>query len=161
MKKIKSLIYILILFISLQVTELEIIDRFEEGSNNIFAATLRGVATYIVAGNDVARVIKQLPNFKPAATAKVPTGPMNIGTLDGRTVIQDPFLSTTRYIMGYKGDNFLMGSFAYCPYIPLFASPTLVTSDLYAQKGFLSSAGFKVTNPALLTYGTITGTYFG
>jgi len=45
--------------------------------------------------------------------------------------------------------------------IPLFASPTLVTSDLYAQKGFLSSAGFKVTNPALLTYGTITGTYFG
>lgn len=39
--------------------------------------------------------------------------------------------------------------------IPLFASPTLVTSDLYAQKGFLSSAGFKVLNPGLLTYGDI------
>ena len=50
---------------------------------------------------------------------------------------------------------------AYAPYIPLFATPTLVTADLYAQKGFLSSAGFKVINPALFTLGTISGTYFG
>jgi very-short-patch-repair endonuclease len=41
--------------------------------------------------------------------------------------------------------------------IPLFATPTLVTSDLFAQKGFLSSAGFKVINAGMYTYGTITG----
>lgn len=93
----------------------EIMDRFESGSNNIFAKTLRGVATYILCGNDVARVIKQLPDFKEASAPKVPTGPMNIGTIGGRTVIQDPFMTSTRYVMGYKGDNFLMGSFAYCP----------------------------------------------
>lgn len=95
----------------------EIVDRFESGSNNIFSATLRAVATYIIAGNNVARVIRQLPNFSPSGGAKVPTGPTVIGTLDGRTVVQDPFMTTTRYVMGYKGDNILTGSFAYCPSI--------------------------------------------
>lgn len=44
----------------------------------------------------------------------------------------------------------------YCPYIPLFTTPTLITSDLMAQKGFLSSAGFKVINPGLFCRGRIT-----
>ena len=39
--------------------------------------------------------------------------------------------------------------------IPLMATPTLVTSDLYAQKGFLSSAGFKLINAGMYTYGDI------
>ena len=39
--------------------------------------------------------------------------------------------------------------------IPLFTTPTIITSDLQAQKGFMSSAGFKVTNPGMFTYGTI------
>lgn len=142
----------------------EIIDRFEEGSNNIFAATLRGEATFILCGNSVARVIKQLNGFKRGGAlgaGKVATGPRNIGTLDDRIVIQDPFMDNETYVMGHKGSNMLYAGFAYSPYIPLFATPTLVTSDLMAQKGFLSSAGFKVTNPALFTVGTITGTYFG
>ena len=134
-------------------------------ANNIFAATLRGEADFILAGNSVARVIKQLkPDFVPAAglsvKGKPATGPRVIGSLSERLVIQDPFMTHTRYVMGHKGADLLMGGFAYCPYIPLFASPTLVTSDLYAQKGFLSSAGFKVINPALFTYGDIEGDYF-
>ena len=44
----------------------------------------------------------------------------------------------------------------YCPYIPLFTTPTLITSDLMAQKGFLSSAGFKVINAGLFCLGKIT-----
>jgi len=43
----------------------------------------------------------------------------------------------------------------YCPYIPLFTTPTLITSDLMAQKGFLSSAGFKVVNAGLFCEGYI------
>jgi hypothetical protein len=147
----------------------EFLDRIEEGNNNIIAATLRALASYIVAGNNVARVIKQLPQFQPVANLNKtpPTGPYKIGTLDGRTVIQDPLLldrsisgstvsGTNRYILGWRGDNFLMAGFIYAPYIPLFATPTLVTSDLFAQKGFLSAAGFKIINSAMYTYGTIT-----
>jgi len=37
----------------------------------------------------------------------------------------------------------------------VFTTPTLITSDLMAQKGFLSSAGFKVVNAGLFCEGLI------
>jgi hypothetical protein len=136
----------------------EINDRFEEGNNNIFDKTKRAVANFIVCGNNVARVLKQLkPDFvpEPGLDKTPPTGPVKIGTLNGRVVIQNPFKATNTYTMGYKGDNYLMAGFIYSPYIPLFATPTLITSDLMVQKGFLSSAGFKVINAGMFTAGTI------
>lgn len=39
--------------------------------------------------------------------------------------------------------------------IPLFTTPTLITADLMAQKGFLSSSGFKVINGKLFTFGDV------
>lgn len=136
----------------------QFIDMIEKGSNNIFAKTLRGYASYILCGNNVARVIRQLePHFKPAPGlgSTVPTGPIELGTLDGRLVIQDPFLPTNRFVLGFRGDSYLFAGFIYAPYIPLFATPTLITSDLKTQKGFLSAAGFKVINPGLYTYGEV------
>lgn len=137
----------------------ELMDRFEEGSNNIFKKTKRGVATFIHCGNNVARVIRQLPDFKPSSGmgGSPPTGPMKIGELLGRVVIQNPFKQDDKYTLGFRGDHYLYAGFIYCPYIPLFATPTLITSDLMAQKGFLSSAGFKVINPGLFCEGEITG----
>ncbi|NIR25499.1 MAG: hypothetical protein GWN77_00635, partial [Gammaproteobacteria bacterium] len=120
--------------------------------------------------NNVAALIKQMPGdkFKPAAgiNKNAPTGPYKLGELDGRPVIHDPLLldrrvggstvsGANRYILGWKGNNFLTSGFIYAPYIPLFATPTLITSDLFAQKGFLSAAAFKVTNAGMFTYGTI------
>lgn len=96
----------------------ELIDRLEYGSNNIFAKTLRAMATFIICGNNGARVIRQLePHFKPdSSLGKVaPTGPTVIGTLDGRLVIQDPFVSTNRIYLGFKGDSYLMAGFIYAP----------------------------------------------
>jgi len=141
----------------------EFLDRLNEGSNNIFTKTLRGVANFMVCGNNVARVVRQLTAeyFKPSANVgkQVPTGPINIGTIpsvNGMTVIQNPFMTTNDYVLGFKGDSYLYAGFIYCPYIPLFATPTLITSDSMAQKGFLSSAGFKVVNAGLFCKGSIT-----
>jgi len=143
----------------------EILDRFEEGSNNIFEATLRAQGSFIICGSNVARVIRQLPTFK-AKSIDLPLGPMVIGDIGGRTIIQDPLLQTrtidsvsvsgtNRYIMGYRGKDFLHAAFAYAPYMPLFASPTVTTADLHSQKGFMSAAGFKVLNSQMFTYGKI------
>lgn len=138
----------------------EIKDRFEAGSNQIFNATLRATGNFIVCGNTVARIIKQVDTFKPSAGARnpEPTGPMLIGELDGRKVIQNPFMNSLTYFMGYRSSQYLNAGFIYAPYIPLFTSPTIVTSDLQAQKGFLSAAGFKVINPKMFCYGTVKGT---
>jgi len=134
----------------------EFADRFEQGSNNIFEKTKRGIGNFIHCGNDVARVIRQLNKFKPRGKAtNIPTGPMVIGDFDGRTVVQNPFKKKDTYTMGFKGPSYLYAGFIYAPYIPLFTTPTLITSDLIAQKGFLSSAGFKVVNAGLFCKGLI------
>jgi hypothetical protein len=135
-------------------------DSVEEVNNLIFNKTLRGCASFLVCGNNVARLIKQLkPDFVPVSNLGTVAmyGPTKIGTLNGRTVIQDPFLPTNQYIAGYKGESFLQSAFIYAPYIPLFNTPTLTTSDLVAQKGFMSSSGFKVINAGLFANASISG----
>jgi hypothetical protein len=137
----------------------EFLDRIQEGSNAIFEKTKRGTASFMVCGNNVARVIKQLgkDHFTPAPFVKQPTGPIKIGVLDNQvTIIQNPFKSTNRYTLGFRGPDYLNAGFIYAPYIPLFSTPTLTTNDLMSQKGFLSSAAFKVINAGLFTYGDIT-----
>ena len=141
----------------------EFLDRLNEGSNNIFDKTKRGVANFMICGNNVARVVRQLTqggDFKASAALgkQIPTGPLNIGnvsSVNNMVVIQNPFMDSNMYTLGFKGDSYLYASFIYAPYIPLFATPTLITSDLIAQKGFLSSAGFKVINPGLFCAGGI------
>lgn len=86
-------------------------DRIEQGSNNIFEKTKRGVASWIHCGNDVARVIRQLTadGFKPRPgwTGAAPTGPMVIGDLDGRPVVQNPFKAKNYFTLGFRGPSYL------------------------------------------------------
>jgi len=137
----------------------QFLDFVEKANVSIIQKTLRAVCNFLVVGNDAARLIRQLaPNFVPAAglNTLVPTGPYELGTLDGRLVIHDPLLGATEILFGFKGDNYLFAGFLFAPYIPLFATPTLVTADLKAQKGFLASAGYKVVNSGMYTHGAIT-----
>jgi len=139
----------------------QFLDFVEKANVNILAKTLRMQCSWIIAGNDTSRLIRQLaPNFKaaPGLDGITPTGPYVLGTLDGRVVVHDPFLSAAEIIFGWKGDSFIQGAFAFCPYIPLFTTSTLITAtDLKAQKGFLSSAAYKVINPGAFCHGTISG----
>jgi len=137
----------------------QFLDFVEKANIAIIDKTLRGICNFMVVGNDAARLIRQLsPHFKPAAglDSLVPTGPYELGTLDGRLVIHDPLLGATEILFGFKGDNYLFAGFLFAPYIPLFATPTLVTADLKAQKGFLASAGYKVVNAGMYAHGAIT-----
>jgi len=136
----------------------QFIDFVEKANVAIINQTLRAICNFLVVGSQAARLIRQLePHFKPAAglDSLVPTGPYELGTLDGRLVIHDPLLDASTILFGFKGDNYLFAGLLFAPYIPLFATPTLVTADLKAQKGFLSSAGYKVVNPGMFTYGTV------
>ena len=137
----------------------QFLDFVEKANISILSKTLRAICNFMVVGNDTARLIRQLdPHFKPAAglDSLVPTGPYELGTLDGRLVVHDPLLGATEILFGFKGDNYLFSGFLFAPYIPLFSTPTLVTADLKAQKGFLASAGYKVVNNGMYTHGTMT-----
>jgi len=86
-------------------------DRIEQGSNNIFEKTKRGVASWIHCGNDVARVIRQLTDHgfkaRPGWNGVAPTGPFVIGDLDGRPVVQNPFKVKNYYTLGFRGLSYL------------------------------------------------------
>jgi len=136
----------------------QFIDFVEQANVAIIQQTLRAICNFMVVGSNSARLIRQLePHFKAAAglDSLVPTGPYELGTLDGRLVIHDPLLGLNQILFGFKGDNYLFAGLLFAPYIPLFATPTLVTADLKAQKGFLSSAGYKICNAGMFCYGTI------
>jgi hypothetical protein len=136
----------------------QFIDFVEKANVAIIQKTLRAVCNFLVVGSQGARLIRQLdPHFKPASglDSLVPTGPYELGTLDGRLIIHDPLLPASNVLFGFKGDNYLFSGFLFAPYIPLFSTPTLVTADLKAQKGFLASAGYKVVNAGMYTNGTI------
>jgi len=136
----------------------QFLDFVEKANVSIINQTLRAICNFLVVGSNTARLIRQLdPHFKPAAglDSLVPTGPYELGTLDGRLVIHDPLLGVNQILFGFKGDNYLFAGLLFAPYIPLFATPTLVTADLKAQKGFLSSAGYKICNPGMFCNGTI------
>ena len=136
----------------------QFIDFVEKANVNIIQKTLRAVCNFLVVGSQAARLIRQLePHFKPAAglDSLVPTGPYELGTLDGRLIIHDPLMAQSGILFGFKGDNYLFSGFLFAPYIPLFSTPTLVTADLKAQKGFLASAGYKVVNAGCYTYGIV------
>lgn len=137
----------------------QILDFIKKGSNNIFKKTLRGKATFVICGLDAERILWQLtPHFVAAAgVQKKVTGPHKVGTLEGMPVIVDPFIDDSTMVLGYRGDNFLESGLVFSPYIPLFSTPTIITSDLKSQKGFMSSAGYKVVNAGYYTKGTITG----
>lgn len=138
----------------------QFMDFVEKANNAIISKTLRMSCTWILCGNNAARLIRQLaPHFVLAsgiATTSV-TGPYVLGTLDGRTVIHDPFLAADELVFGYKGQNWTEAAFAYAPYIPLLTTPTLVTANLKSQKGFLSSSAYKVINAGAFCYGTVSG----
>lgn len=137
----------------------QFLDFVEKANVAIINKTLRAICNFLVVGSDAARLIRQLePHFKAAAglDTLVPTGPYELGTLDGRLVIHDPLLGATEILFGFKGDNYLFAGALFAPYIPLFATPTLVTADLKAQKGFLASAGYKIVNAGMYTHGNIT-----
>jgi len=139
----------------------QFLDFVEKANQNIIAKTLRMQCTFLIVGNDGARIIRQLqPNYKPAAGLDgiTPTGPYELGTLDGRVVVHDPLITTSSVIFGWKGDSLIQGAFLFAPYIPLFTTSTLITAtDLKAQKGFLSSAAYKVINNGAFCAGTISG----
>lgn len=138
----------------------QFLDFVEKANVNIINKTLRAACNFLIVGNDTARLIRQLePHFKPAAglDSMTPTGPYELGTLDGRIVIHDPLMTAANITFGYKGDSYIMAGFVMAPYIPLFSTPTLITADLKAQKGFLASVGYKVTNAGFFCNGTISG----
>lgn len=139
--------------------KLSFTDALIAANNKVFSATKRGQTNFIVAGISVCDVIESLPTFVPIAGSQGTqsnTGVLKIGTLSNRwTVYKDPFLTSTKWIQGYKGTSFLDTGYVYSPYIPLYATPTVILDDFVARKGLATQYGKKAVNSKFYVTGTL------
>lgn len=126
-------------------------------SNQIFKMTRRAAGNFLVGGIEVANLIEALPGFQP--TNIVGNGVVKIGNLKGQfDVYKDPYMTTTQYVMGYKGPSFLDAGYVFAPYVPLYTTPTFVLADFVGTKGMMTRYGKKTINNRFYIQGAVTGT---
>lgn len=139
--------------------KLTLADAFIQGSQLIYSATKRGQGNFAVIGTSVANVIESHPQFKPESGAfdtQSNTGIVKMGNFLGRfTLYKDPNFPVDKWVMGYKGNNFMDAGYAYCPYVPLITTPTVVLDDFLGRKGAMTQYGVKTINNKMYSTGQI------
>lgn len=138
--------------------KLNFIEAIETMSMNIWQTTGRGHANWIVCGRRVATMVKTLPGFVP--TPNVPStlqkGIYKMGVLNGEySIFADPYIDARSFVMGLKGDNFFDTGYVYAPYVPIFATPTIMLDDFKARKGLGTMYGVRPINALFYATGKI------
>ena len=126
-----------------------IVNSILVASGNIFQATQRDQATWMVCGVTVATVLKGLSNvglFKPAAAQSGTVGMRYIGDVAGIRVYEMPSMNTNTALLGRKGTSMIDTGYIYAPYLGLFTTPTIMLEDMKARKGMKLSCAKKVTD---------------
>lgn len=90
-----------------------------KGSNEIFEATRRCRANFMVCGLGVDAVLKCMRGFD-ANEDMTAIGPHFIGTLGGQIKCYvNPNYAADTFVLGYKGPNMLDAGYVYAPYLSL------------------------------------------
>lgn len=129
-----------------------------KGSNQIYKATRRARANFMVCGLDVDAVLKTMRNFVASEDLNA-IGPHFIGTLGGQIKCYvNPNYGANEFVLGYKGPNMMDAGYVYAPYMPIMTTGMLTISDDFASReGWATMYGKKALNPRLYIKGRITG----
>jgi len=119
-------------------------------SNIIFQKTRRATGNWAVTGVNGANIIETLPNFKAEAVSG--SGVVDMGTLMGRwRIYKDPYMDPNTILVGHRGPSIADAGYAYCPYVPLYRTPTIYLDDFQGRVGLLSRYGKKMLNSDFYT----------
>lgn len=135
-------------------------------ANTIQRKTLRGSANFIVVGPDVSTILEHATSYRPKysidGAGQVATpfviGAENIGTVANRfTVYRTPDFPRNKILVGFKGGQALETGYAYCPYVPIIMTQTVLKYDDFTPtKGVMTRYGKKMIRSDF--YGTVTVT---
>lgn len=137
--------------------QMAIVKTLTGASNNIFKATRRGYGNWIVCGVDAATIIEAHPLFESAGNFNGP-GVVFSGVLANRwKVFKNPFLTdSSKFLVGYKGQNFFDAGYVYAPWIPFYQTQTITLDDMMFRKGVMTHFGTKAVNGLFFSPGQIT-----
>jgi len=135
-----------------------IVNSINTASGNIFQATQRDQATWMVCGVRVATVLKGLGEsyFKKASVPAGTVGMRYIGDVAGIRVYEMPAMNTNTALLGRKGTSALDTGYIYAPYLGLFTTPTIMLEDMKARKGMKLSCAKKIIDAGQFATLTIT-----
>lgn len=127
--------------------QMALVKSLAQGSNGIFKTTRRGYGNWIVCGTDAATILESHPLFETAGNLNGP-GVVFSGVLANRwKVFKNPFLfDSTKFLIGYKGQNFFDAGFVYAPWIPFYQTQTITLDDMMFRKGVMTHFGQKAIN---------------
>ena len=129
--------------------------KIVEGSNQIFGATRRVRANWMVCGLNVASVLQVMRNFD-ASEDLTAVGPHFIGTLGNIRVYVNPNYDANAFVLGYKGSTLMDAGYAYCPYMPITTTGMVSLADDFASReGWATTYATKLINPRLYVKGRI------
>lgn len=143
-------------------------------SSKIHVGSMRAPANFIVCSAEIGAMLAQLTTHgdymmvnRIVDQEQAPGyGPMNsnfgvqrIGTLLNKyAVYQDPFLASTKLLVGLKGSSFLDAGYVYAPYIPLQVTPTFLDPDDFTfRKGLRTRYAKKMLRSEYYGVITVTG----
>lgn len=128
--------------------------KLVEGSNQIFDATRKVKANFIVCGLGVASVIEIMRNFTASGITAV--GPHFLGTLGNLKVFVNPDYPSNEFVLGYKGSNMFDAGAFYCPYMPVSSTDLIMDANFRGQRGWATMYGKKLLNSKMYLKGAIT-----
>jgi len=135
-----------------------LIETINEVSAQIHRKTLRGGATHIVCGPEVANVLEFTAGFRANVTAdadKGDIGAVKVGSLNRKfDVIVDPYFPRNVILVARIGSSFLESGYVYAPYVPLQTTPTIFgPEDFVPRKGVMTRYAKKMVRPDM--YGLV------
>ena len=135
-----------------------LIETINDVSAQIHRKTLRGGATHIVCGPEVANILEFTAGFRANVTAdadKGDIGAVKAGSLNRKfDVIVDPYFPRQVILVGRIGSSFLESGYVYAPYVPLQVTPTIFgVEDFVPRKGVMTRYAKKMVRPDM--YGLV------
>ena len=134
--------------------------KIQKLSNIIHQKTLRGGANFLVCSPSVGTILESIPGFAAdtdgdVSKASYAFGVQKVGQLNGRyKVYKNPYMTTNKILLGFRGSQFLETGAVFAPYIPLIMTPLVYDPNTFTpRKGLLTRYAKKMVRPEF--YGTI------
>lgn len=129
-----------------------LIETINDLSAQIHRKTLRGGANFIVVSAEMANILEMTAGFRASVTHDEETGEtgtVKIGSIKKKWQIYvDPQFYRNVILVGRKGSSFLESGYAFCPYVPLQVSPTILGQDDFVpRKAVWTRYGKKMIRP--------------
>jgi len=141
--------------VSYQTHKFSVIDAIATASNLIFGATNMASGNWLLAGLQLATVIETLPQFVAKGNRTQMQGITYIGDIAGKKIFADPHYPNNEFMVGHKGDQFLVTGYVLAEYQKLYTTPDIVLPDFNHQRGFATSFAKKVVNSKMYVRGKV------